>query len=109
VDPALRIFRLGVAGSAAVEVLILVKVYEAGWRLPARYKRWGYLLARAALAALAGLLAMAYGIQNDILAIHIGATAPALLGTLIQRPPEIGAEGLPPPGPGGKGPSAAGS
>ena len=88
-DPTLRTFLFGASGSAVVEVFLVVRAFEKG-RIPARYFKVGYWAFRIGLVAGSGLLALAYGVQSDILAFHIGATAPALLQSLIRSPPELG-------------------
>jgi hypothetical protein len=54
-----RMFLLGIAGSIAVEVWNLSKIYESGKRLPARYQRWGFWVVRSLLALIGGVLAFA--------------------------------------------------
>lgn len=98
-DESLRAFLFGVVGSIAVEVLRVIRVYETGRRMPARYHRWGYWVMRSLLATTGGILAVAYAVKSDILAFHIGASAPAILATLARTPPgeaELGVQKRPP-------------
>jgi len=75
-------------GSAAIEALKIVRVYESGKPLPARYRRIGFWFFRAVLACGAGVLATAMGNQNEYLAFYIGASFPAFLENASQNPPE---------------------
>jgi hypothetical protein len=88
-DLELRNFLLGFAGSCCVEVVILYKYFVAGRRLPKRYSRWAFWVVRAGLAGTGGLLAWAYAPSNDILALNIGAAAPAIIDNVFHKiPPE---------------------
>jgi hypothetical protein len=78
----------GVAGSVAVELVKVVLAYDAGRQLPARYRHAGFLIARGLLAVTGGLLAIAYGIQSEILAFQVGASTPAILESLARSPPD---------------------
>lgn len=42
-----RLFLLALAGSVAIEALKVVRAYEAGRPLPARYRRIGFWFARS--------------------------------------------------------------
>jgi hypothetical protein len=86
-DPDWRAFLLGAAGSLAIEAINLYRAYEAGKRTPARYKRLGFYIVRIVIAGMAGLLAWAYHINNDILCIHIGAATPIILQSFAKSPP----------------------
>jgi hypothetical protein len=85
----LRIFLIGIVGSIAVEVWNSFMAYESGRKLPARYKRKGFWLVRCLMALIGGFFAFAYQIQSDLLAFHIGASAPALMGTFARRTPAL--------------------
>lgn len=74
-----RFFCLAVAGSAAIESLKIVRAYESGRPLPARYMRFGFWTFRVVLACAAGVLATATGNQSEYLAFYIGASFPAFL------------------------------
>lgn len=81
-----RIFLLGLFGSLAVEVVAVVRTYERGRTLSVRYQRPVYLLSRLLLAGAGGVLAWAYHVNNDILAVHIGASTPLLLEQMVRDP-----------------------
>lgn len=84
-----KIFLLGVLGSLAVEIVNIVNLYEKGRPLSTRYKSPVFLVTRLLLAIVGGALAWAYNIDNNILAIHIGATAPLIMQSLAQLPPRV--------------------
>lgn len=84
----LRIFLLGAAGSLAVEVVNIIRVYEAGKPLSVRYKRPVFLSTRLVMAGIGGMLAWAYHIDNDVLAINIGASAPLIMQAFAKPPQE---------------------
>jgi hypothetical protein len=94
-DQSLRMFLFGLAGSAAIEILSVLAVYEGGRQSPARYRRPGFWVVRCLMGLTGGLLAIGYGVQSDIVALHIGATAPLILGNLRRSPPD--APGRSPP------------
>lgn len=81
-------FLYGVLGSAAVEVIKLVGYYERGSALPLRYRRWGFWGVRILLALMGGALAVAYGVTSELVAVHIGASTPAIIGTFAKEPPK---------------------
>ncbi|CAN5880336.1 hypothetical protein BH23PLA1_BH23PLA1_00230 [soil metagenome] len=83
----LWIVLFGLLGSAVVEVVRLVAIYEAGKTLPARYKKVGFWIVRSLLAITGGGLAVAYDIQSPILAVHIGASTPIIIETFSRRLP----------------------
>jgi hypothetical protein len=87
-----RIFLLGVVGSIAVEAWKINRAFESGRRLPTRYKSVGFWVVRGVLALIGGVLAVAYNIQGDkadIIAIHIGASASALISTFARQAPAL--------------------
>jgi hypothetical protein len=86
--PAQVTFLYGVLGSVAVEVIKLLAYYEGGGHLPLRYKRWGFWVVRILLALIGGALAVAYGIKSELVAVHVGASTPAIIGTFAKQPPE---------------------
>jgi len=76
-------------GSLALEVISLfneIKAQESSG-LPAYYKSWVFWLVRLAVTAIAGALAVAEEASSKLLAINIGASAPAILQLLASRPP----------------------
>lgn len=86
----LETFSWGFAGSVAVEVVALLSYYYANpVRLPERYRKIGFWIARIVLAMLAGAIAVGYGIEQRILAFNIGAATPLIITSLARgfRPP----------------------
>ena len=82
----IEVFVWGCGGSAAVEIVALTKVYYAqNFQLPFRYKLWHFYLLRVVLAAIGGGLAVAYGIQQPILAANIGAATPLIIEALTRN------------------------
>ena len=86
-DPTCATFLFGVGGSVAVEVLRLVKLFQSDQKLPAHISHVRFWIVRSLLALLGGVLAMAYNVRSDILAVQIGASAPLLLEQLARTPP----------------------
>lgn len=86
-DARYEMFLWGLLGSVAVEVLRAVRVYEDGKRVPARYSRKGFWIARVMLAMIGGAVTVAYNINSPILAFHIGAATPSILESLSKNPP----------------------
>ena len=85
-----EIFIWGFVGSAAIEVVALLGFYYSPRpRLPERYGRFGFWVARFLLALLAGALAVGYEIDQRILAFNIGAATPLIITSLARgfRPP----------------------
>ena len=85
----LRIFFLGVIGSIAVEAWNIHRAFESGTRLPSRYRRVGFWIVRGVLALIGGVVAVAYNIQADIIAFHIGASASALISNFARQAPAL--------------------
>jgi hypothetical protein len=78
-------FWWGVGGSAALEVITCYNYYRYRGVLPTRYRKTGFLAIRALVALIAGGLVVAYQVEgNPILAINIGASAPAILLSLAE-------------------------
>lgn len=85
-------FWWGCVGSAAVELIAVVRIHESGKPLPVRYRRLSYFIVRLMLVGLGGMIAMGYGLDNPIAALHIGASAPLLIDSFTRTHP-----GPPPP------------
>ena len=82
-------FAWGFLGSMAVEVVTLFRLLQRGDAmavLPARYRSVLYWIVRLALAGVGGGLAVAYDIENPILAANIGAATPAIIMALTRDP-----------------------
>lgn len=78
-------FVWGFLGSAAVEIVTLLGYYSApSGRLPARYRRFGFWVTRTVLACLAGTLAVAYAIDQRILAFNVGAATPLIVSFMAK-------------------------
>ena len=98
-------FWWGFGGSVAVEVITLLAFYQSSpVRIPDRYRRIGFWITRLILAALAGALAVGYGIEQRVLAFNIGASTPLIISSLARGfRPRIDA-----PGPGVAAPAGPG-
>ena len=84
------VFFVGFAGGLAAELVGLFELRTANPDKFPRYVRyWYYWLLTFAMAALGGLLAVAYGVQNvkALLALNIGASAPLFLKSLARTVP----------------------
>jgi hypothetical protein len=81
-------FIWGFVGSVAVEVIAIIQFYtSANSNLPERYSQFAFYVVRFLLALIGGGLAVAYNIDNPILAINIGAATPLIIQTFAQNPP----------------------
>ena len=70
----------GFLGSAAVELMNLFGYYTSRrGRLPIRYRKVGFWITRFVLAIVAGAIAVAYEIDQRILAFNIGAATPLII------------------------------
>jgi hypothetical protein len=70
----------GFLGSAAVEIMNLFGFYTTlRGRLPSRYRKVGFWVTRFVLALVAGAIAVAYEIDQRILAFNIGAATPLII------------------------------
>ena len=70
----------GFLGSVAVELMNLFGFYTSRRdRLPSRYRKVGFWVTRFVLALVAGALAVAYEIDQRILAFNIGAATPLII------------------------------
>ncbi len=92
IGPHWQIFVWGFFGSAAVEIAAIIRRLESPGRLPVRYKKRWYWLVRTLYGFVSGMLAVAYGIDNAIVAIHIGIATPLILSQLAKRDPVSGAD-----------------
>lgn len=85
-SPLLVVYGCGVAGSIAVELVIVLDFYRSPTRrLPVTYRRSGFWLARILFALLAGLLPVASGVSNYMGAIELGASAQFVLAAVLNR------------------------
>lgn len=94
--PLREVFFWGLVGSLAIEVVAAYQAINANQgRMPVRYKRVPFLVVRFVLSLVAGGLAVAYDIQNALLAMHIGAATPLILQRFARAVPGVAAFGLP--------------
>ena len=78
-------FLLGFFGSLSVELVTCFHFYQNDLPFPGRYRKKGFWVIRLLIAVAAGGLVLAYSMNDDpILAINIGASAPAILLTLAE-------------------------
>lgn len=87
-DP-LRQFLWGAAGSLAVEVVNLSRIFASGRPIPKKFRSTGYWGVRLALALVAGLVAVAFQAQAPIFAMQFGAATPLLVDSWAKRRPRI--------------------
>ena len=82
------IFLWAAGGSLAVEVMSLYNEMKAErpTGLPTYYKNLTFWLVRLIVASIAGGLAVAEAANSALIAINIGASAPALLQLLSRAP-----------------------
>jgi hypothetical protein len=85
-------------GSLAIEILSLYSEIRAANAsgLPAYYKNPLFWFVRILVTAIAGGLAIAEEAAKPLLAINIGASAPAIL-QLLTKPPATGTPAVAPP------------
>jgi hypothetical protein len=81
----LQQFLWGFVGSVAVEVVKIHFVLGTSRRLPLRYRKPRYWIARLLLAVTAGGLAVAYDIKSPVLALHVGAATPLIVQALSKN------------------------
>lgn len=81
----LQQFLWGFVGSLAVEIVKIHLLLGASRRLPLRYLKPVFWIARVLLALTAGGLAVAYDIETPVLALHVGAATPLIVQALAQN------------------------
>jgi len=81
----LQQFLWGFVGSLAVEIVKIHFVLGESRRLPLRYSKRGFWIARLLLAITAGGLAVAYDIETPVLGLHVGAATPLIVQALAQN------------------------
>jgi hypothetical protein len=85
-NSTLLLYGSGVAGSIAIELVLVLDCYRSSsGRLPATYRRRGFWIARILFAGLAGLLPLASGVTNYMAAIELGASAQIVLISISNR------------------------
>lgn len=80
-----KAFVWGALGSASVEVLQFLAKDDAKSRK--KYRQLGFYVGRGLLVGISGALPLAYEATSNILAFHIGASAPVLISQFSQNPP----------------------
>jgi hypothetical protein len=87
----LAAFLWAAGGSLALELISLFNEIKAerAAGLPRYYKSFVFWMVRLGVTAVAGALAVAEGASRPILAVNIGASAPAIL-QLLAKPPQSG-------------------
>jgi hypothetical protein len=91
------IFLFGCLGGVAVEVLRWFKLRESD-KLPVYAQKPGYWVITVVMILIGGVIAIAYGTGKTtaILAMNLGASAPAIIGSLATQPKNTnGAEARP--------------
>jgi hypothetical protein len=81
----LQQFLWGFLGSLAVEIVQIHVLLGTSRKLPVRYSKPSYWIARLLLALTAGSLAVAYDIKTPVLALHVGAATPLIVQALAQH------------------------
>jgi len=95
--PPLETLLWGFLGSASVELITLFGYYTSKRdRLPSRYRKVGFWVTRFVLAVLAGALAVAYEIDQRILAFNIGAATPLIITFMTKGLRQVPPAGAPP-------------
>ena len=78
-------FLWGFLGSLTVEIVRIHGYLSASGKLPLRYRRPMFWVARLLLAVTAGSLAVAYDIKTPVLALHVGAATPLIVRALAKN------------------------
>jgi len=81
----LQQFLWGFMGSLAVEIVQIHCLLDTSRKLPLRYTKPIYWIARLLLALTAGGLAVAYDIDTPVLALHVGAATPLIVQALARN------------------------
>lgn len=91
------IFLCAWAANIGVELVRILRYYESdAANLPHRYGRPSFWICRLLLTLIAGGLAVAYGVDKCIPALHIGASAPFILEALGRIRGDVGSKAPPP-------------
>jgi hypothetical protein len=83
---SLTAFGWGCAGSFAIEVVLFCDAvrHSRANRIPALYRRPGFILGRMLLVVVAGLVAAAWGISQPLQGLAVGAGTPQLMLSLTR-------------------------
>ncbi len=78
-------FLWGFAGSAAVEVVTVLQIFQKDpVVVPIRYQRFWFWVTRFCVGIMAGGLALAYEVDKPLLALNIGAATPLIIQTFAK-------------------------
>jgi len=80
-------FLWGAAGSIAVEVVHLVRIFNSGKSFPKKFKTPWYWVARVMLAVVAGMVSAATQFNLPLLALQVGAATPMIVDGWAKRRP----------------------
>lgn len=83
-------FLIGCFGSLSLDMIRLVRSMEREGKIVAPFNDWKHWIVRFLLMLVGGGLAHVHGLSshlNPVLALQIGATAPAIIEAVSQRPP----------------------
>lgn len=81
-----NMFLWGFVGSLAIEIVRVNScIQRSPKKLPLRYHLWKFYFVRLLLAFVGGVVALAYQIQSPLLALHIGAATPLIVGTFSRN------------------------
>lgn len=80
-------FAWGVVGASAPEVLRLYKIVTGRTAEPLPIFGRAYFLISVVFLALGGALAVAWGENNPVKCVWIGASLPVIISTFAGRPP----------------------
>lgn len=76
-------FQIGVLGSAAVELVAIITIYDSNVaNFPQKYKSIWFWLVRICVAVIGGFLAVVYNVNNLPAAFQIGASTTALVAAI---------------------------
>ncbi len=83
--PAWQAFAWGCGGSIAIELVSILQIYHREpIVVPSKYRRVGFWVVRLLVVLASGGAAVAYKIDNPVLAINIGASAPLIFQSLAK-------------------------
>ena len=77
----------GSFGSIAIELITTLAIFQSGRKFPSRYRRVWFWVVRLLVTGVGGGLAIAYSIDNKLLAVHIGAATPLIMQQLSRSLP----------------------
>lgn len=81
---SLTIFLYGALGALAIELITVYQHSLTDRPVPARYRQPGFWVVRLLMVVVAGGLPLTYGVEQPLLALHIGASAPLIIQSLAR-------------------------